>query len=92
MKNLKEKTEELKKEIINVLITKDLTDIVIDIRDDLSNFSGYCIDHELGGICSKVFITRHKGREIDLLSDMNEELGTFNLDRFGIDFLLTLLD
>jgi hypothetical protein len=92
MENLKKKSEELKKEIINVLTKKDLTDKIIYIRDEISNFSGGCIDHEVGGLCTKVFITRHEGKEIDLVDDFNEELGTFELDYFGIDFLLTLLD
>jgi hypothetical protein len=92
MENLKKKSEELKKEIINVLTKKDLTDKIIYIRDKISNFSGGCIDHEVSGLCTKVFITRHEGREIDLVDDFNEELGTFDLEHFGIDFLLTLLD
>jgi hypothetical protein len=92
MENLKKKSKELKNEIINVLTKKDLTDKIIYIRDEISNFSGYCIDHEIGGICTKVFITRHEGKEIDLVDEMEEELGTFNLDHFGIDFLLILLD
>jgi hypothetical protein len=92
MENLKKKSKELKKEIVNVLTKRDLTDMIIYIRDEISNFSGGCIDHEVGGLCTKVFITRHEGKEIDLVDEFDEELGTFELDHFGIDFLLTLLD
>jgi hypothetical protein len=92
MENLKTKSKELKKEIIDLLVKKDLTGTVIFIRDKISNFSGRCIDHEVGGLCTKVLITNHNGREIDLVDDFDEELGTFDLDNFGIDFLLTLLD
>ena len=92
MNDLKKKKEELKREIIQLLMKKDLTDETLYIRDEISNFTGSCIDDEVGGLCTKVFITRHEGQEIDLVDDMNEELGTFNLDRFGIELLLTLLD
>jgi hypothetical protein len=92
MKDLKKKKEELKQEIINVLKEKDLTDDVIFIRDEISNFTGTCIDGEVGGLCTKIFITSHTGTEISLMDEFEEELGTFNLNDFGIDFLLTLLD
>ena len=91
MKDLKKEVEELKEEIIKVLITKDLTGEIIYIRDEISDFSGGCIDSEVGGLSTKVFITHHSGRDIDLEDEMESELGTFNLEDFGIDLLLTLL-
>jgi hypothetical protein len=92
MNELKEKTLTLKEEIIGRLVKQDLTGQVIFIRDEISNFSGGCIDHEVGGLCTKVLITRHEGREIDLVDDFEEEVGTFELDYFGIELLLTLLE
>ena len=90
-KLLQQKTNDLKQEIISVLLTKDLTGETFYIRDIISNFSGGCIDGEIGMLTTKVSITKHEGIEIDLENDFEEDLGTFELTYFGIELLLDLV-
>jgi hypothetical protein len=83
--------KDLKDQVLERLMEKDLTDEVIWVRDEISNFTGSCIDHEVGGLCTKLCITHHDGGTITLEDDFGDDLGEFELEDFGLELLLTLL-
>ena len=92
MKNeIKKTILDIKNQVLEKLMVIDLTGTVIYVRDEISNFTGSCIDHEVGGLCTKLCITSHNGGTITLNDDFGEELGEFKLDCFGLELLLTLL-
>jgi len=92
MKTEMEKTvRDLKNQVLEKLMVMDLTDDVIYIRDEISNLTGGCIDHEIGGICTKLCITHHEGSTITLEDDFGDDLGKFELGDFSLEILLTLL-
>ena len=92
MKNEMEKlVQDLKDQVLTKLMGMDLTDDVIYIRDEISNFTGSCIDNEIGGLCIPLIITSHEGDTITLENDFGEDLGEFELKFFGLELLLTLL-
>lgn len=82
--------KDLKNQVLEKLMEKDLTDEMIWVRDEISNFTGGCIDHEIEGLCTKLYITSHNHGTITLEDDLNN-FGEFELERFSLEFLLTLL-
>ncbi len=91
-KEFQEKVNDLKNQVIEKLSNTDLTGKLIFVRDEISNFTGYCIDHEIGGICTKLMITNHNNNTITLEDDFGDDLGEFELDIFGLELLIELLD
>ena len=87
---LQEKVNELKQELIKHLKTQDLTGTTIWVRDFISNSTGGSVDHEIGGMNSRLTIEDHDGDEIVLTDDCDEEVGTFNLQDFGLEFLMEI--
>jgi hypothetical protein len=83
--------KDLKDQVLEKLMEKDLTDEVIYVRDEISNFTSGCIDHEVGGLCTKLCITSHNLGTIGLEDDFGNDLGEFELEDFGLELLLTLL-
>lgn len=88
---IKKIVQDLKDQVLEKLMEKDLTDEILFIRDEISNLTGGCIDHEIGGICTKLRITHHDGDTITLEDDFEEEVGEFKLEYFSLEILLTLL-
>lgn len=92
MKNeMTKSVQDLKYQVLKRLMGMDLTDTVIYIRDEISNFTGGCIDHEVGGLCTTLLITSHDGGTITLEDDFGDDLGEVELENFGLELLITLL-
>ena len=84
--------DRLKGELINELSQMDLVGKIVQVRDNVSNFTGGAFDETVSGMSTFATITDQEGDIIFLNDDFDDELGEYSLESFGLEFLIQMLD
>ena len=81
--------DRLKGQVIRELSQMDLVGKVIEVRDEVSKFTGGAFDGSVSGISTFATITDQEGDIIFLNDDFDDE---YSLEWFGLEFLIQMLD